>query len=400
MNQEKKLVTLWERPSYDGKGFTYYLLYTDEIGHRRQKSLGHCDNRKAERQRAAFERHLRIGNVEPGSLTLEDFVEDSLQRTGDQIRESTKVEYKQAMGDFVKVIGNIDFKKVQSSHGEYFRQTCLDRGESPATVSKKLKEIKRFFSLAVQRKQLDENPLLYVKSPKVPKKRIKIYTEDEIQLLIEKASEFQNVDILEWDLMITVAITTAMRKSELLNLIWDDVDFEQMTIEVNAKEKTAQTWEWRIKDTDHRTLPLRDDVGKLLKELKLRRPADCPYVFVPPARYDAIQELRRRGKWTLSDARNSLINNFTRQFDRIISLVGIAERTFHDIRRTAITNWFRQGLSEYDVMTLAGHANFETTHKFYLAIADDLVSRARKAVVHRVSQELIEKSCQPHLRIA
>jgi integrase len=263
-----------------------------------------------------------------------------------------------------------------------------------------LKEIKRFFSLAVQRKQLDENPLLYVKSPKVPKKRIKIYTEDEIQLLIEKASEFQNVDILEWDLMITVAITTAMRKSELLNLIWDDVDFEQMTIEVNAKEKTAQTWEWRIKDTDHRTLPLRDDVGKLLKELKLRRPADCPYVFVPPARYDAIQELRRRGKWTLSDARNSLINNFTRQFDRIISLVGIAERTFHDIRRTAITNWFRQGLSEYDVMTLAGHANFETTHKFYLAIADDLVSRARKAVVHRVSQELIEKSCQPHLRIA
>jgi len=26
----KKLVTLWKRPSYDGKSFTYYLLYTDE----------------------------------------------------------------------------------------------------------------------------------------------------------------------------------------------------------------------------------------------------------------------------------------------------------------------------------------------------------------------------------
>ena len=39
----KKLVTLWERPSYDGNGFTYYLLYTDETGKRRQKSLGHAD---------------------------------------------------------------------------------------------------------------------------------------------------------------------------------------------------------------------------------------------------------------------------------------------------------------------------------------------------------------------
>ncbi len=33
----KQLVRLWERPSYDGKRFTYYLLYTDEQGKRRQK---------------------------------------------------------------------------------------------------------------------------------------------------------------------------------------------------------------------------------------------------------------------------------------------------------------------------------------------------------------------------
>ena len=47
----KQLVKLWERPSYDGKKFTYYLLYTDEQGRRRQKSLGNADRRKAERQR-------------------------------------------------------------------------------------------------------------------------------------------------------------------------------------------------------------------------------------------------------------------------------------------------------------------------------------------------------------
>ena len=62
--------------------------------------------------------------------------------------------------------------------------------------------------------------------------------------------------------------------------------------------------------------------------------------------------------------------------------------------KSAITNWFRQGLSEYDVMTLVGHVNFETTHKFYLAVADDLMDRARQATTHQVRQELLQKCCQ------
>ena len=80
----KQLVRLLERPSYDGRRFRYYLLYTDEQGRRRQKSLGHADRREAERQRVRFERKLVMGIVGPGSMKLGDFVEDSLRRTGDR----------------------------------------------------------------------------------------------------------------------------------------------------------------------------------------------------------------------------------------------------------------------------------------------------------------------------
>ena len=38
----------------------------------------------------------------------------------------------------------------------------------------------------------------------------------------------------------------------------------------------------------------------------------------------------------------------------------------HDLRKTAITNWFYQGLNIYDVMRLAGHSKYETTYRFYL----------------------------------
>jgi integrase len=90
--------------------------------------------------------------------------------------------------------------------------------------------------------------------------------------------------------------------------------------------------------------------------------------------------LRKQGKWTLTDSRLKVINNFDRKLGKILKRAGVKNATFHDLRSTAITNWFRQGLKELEVMRLAGHSSFATTHQFYLAVADDLVDRARQAV--------------------
>jgi integrase len=65
--------------------------------------------------------------------------------------------------------------------------------------------------------------------------------------------------------------------------------------------------------------------------------------------------------------------------DKILRKAGVKSGTFHDIRPTAIGMWFANGMSGYDVMVLAGHPSFATTHKFYLIVADDLVRRARVA---------------------
>ena len=46
-------------------------------------------------------------------------------------------------------------------------------------------------------------------------------------------------------------------------------------------------------------------------------------------------------------------------------------------------------MSEHDVMVLAGHSNFDTTHQFYLAVASDLVARARRIQADVLSQNLV-----------
>ena len=38
---------------------------------------------------------------------------------------------------------------------------------------------------------------------------------------------------------------------------------------------------------------------------------------------------------------------------------------------------------------LAGHSNFDTTHQFYLAVASDLVARARRIQADVLSQNLV-----------
>ncbi len=388
----KTLVRIWARPSKDGSYFTYYLRYVDLEGKRRCESLHHSDGKKAEKQRAKKEQELRMKFCPKGSMRLSEFKADYLRRTGEQIRESTKTDYMGAFDDFIKIVGDIDFQAVDLTHGEKFRQACLDLGNSKSTVAKKINEVRMIFQSGVYRNQLDENPLKNLKTPKIPTNRkIRIYSEDECDRLLHAAPAIQKEHILEWDLLITLALTTGLRKSELLNMVWSDIDFGEMILEVTFKENTDEIWEWRIKDTDSRTLPLTEDVLQLLIALQDRRPAGYPYIMVPPKRYHHIQKRRERGNWSLDNARTSVINNFTKEFKKIRTKAGIKSGTFHDFRRTAITNWFYEGLSIIEVMRLAGHSQYDTTLKYYLTVKDDLVDKARKAVKHRVSREMLER---------
>jgi len=395
----ESLVRLRTRPSRDGKTFKYFLDYKDENGKRRQVSLQHANRRKAERQRMQQERELRVGAVAPESMRLSKFLKDTMAKTGSQIRESTRDEYMSSMNDFIGVMGDMDYQTVTIEHGEVYRQACLDRGNRPATVSKKLRQLKRIFQLAVHRRQLEENPLQFIDMPRSPKKKVSTFNHDECRRILKAATdcrqEWNPRTAVKWDLLILTALSTGMRRGELLNCTWRNVDFEGLAIEVCPKENTTETWEWHVKDADRRTLPLTKDLVSLLVHHQNEQPEGYPYVFVPVARYDHIQRLRQQGKWKFRHSRLNVVNNFTRQFNHILDRASCKRGEFHDFRRTALTNWLASGMSEHEVMILAGHASFNTTHRFYLAVATDLVDRARVASGQVLCQDLLRTCCAP-----
>jgi integrase len=73
------------------------------------------------------------------------------------------------------------------------------------------------------------------------------------------------------------------------------------------------------------------------------------------------------------------LSKFCHHFNKIRRLARIETGTFHDLRRTCLSNWVAQGLSLHEVKELAGHAGIETTERFYLAVRKDVVDRARAA---------------------
>jgi integrase len=169
-----------------------------------------------------------------------------------------------------------------------------------------------------------------------------------------------------------------MRRGELMNTTWRDMDFAAMTVDVAPKKDREETWEWHIKDTERRTLPLTVELVRLLGEHQISQLEGCPYIFVPMARYERIQELRRAGQWDVEKGR-SPISKFCHHFNKIRDLANIRTGTFHDLRRTCLSNWIVQGLSLHEVKELAGHAGIETTERFYLAVRKDVLDRTRSA---------------------
>jgi len=386
----KTLVRLITRPSRDDESFHYLLEYKDKNGHRRRISLGHADRSRAERERAQKERELRMDVCAPEHVRLSKLLADHLEQTRGQVQESTLEEHDTAMRHLIDIVGDIDLQEVRHHHGERFLQTCLDRGNSPATAHKKTKSLKRVFQLAVRRGQLETNPFRYIQRPKIPQQEIHVYTDDECRRLLRVARELREVEteskglleVLDGELLIALALCTGTRRGELLNLTWRDVDISAQSARVAPKQNTASTWEWLIKDGERRTLPLTDELIPLLIQHQEQQPeGQNPYVLIPPARYERIQQRRSRGAWTAKDARCP-INNFKDWFDGLRSRAAVDEGTFHDLRRTCLTRWIENGLSEFDVMNLAGHSDFQTTHRFYLAVRRDLLSRARDASWH------------------
>ena len=195
---------------------------------------------------------------------------------------------------------------------------------SAHSVQKELNVLKHLLSLAVEWEIIPFNPAQGVKSPKVPAGRVRYLQPTELRVLLGACPEWLRP-------IVALAVSTGMRRGEILGLRWLDVDM------IHDRIMLPQT-----KNGDGRVVCLNKSARAVLQSLPSdveARPTDKVFRGVTP---DMV----------------------TVTFRRVCARVEIVNFRFHDLRHTA-ASWLRmQGADIHTVAQLLGHKDLRMAARY------------------------------------
>lgn len=213
---------------------------------------------------------------------------------------------------------------------------------SEKTVNRYLAALSRVFWLAVKKKLIKENPCKEVERFKESPGVVRWLSDEEFER-IEYALQFQP-DYLR--VIVTLAMNTALRWGNLINLRIEELDFAASVIELK-KTKSGHAL----------TIPLNEKARRSVETWIEAKHIKKGFLFSNPKTGKPYTTVRKSLLTLLKDAK---IENFT----------------FHCFRHDAITQLVDAGINLPAVAELAGHRNIKTTMK-YAHVKED---RKRQAV--------------------
>ena len=249
-------------------------------------------------------------------------------------KKKSRVQETNRLGQLIRhEVSKIPLSKMTSGHFSQFRDSRLkERG--PQAVRHELNVLSHAIKTAMMEWDypIQLNPLDNIKKPAIPKGRDRRLNKGELEKLEAAASLGQSDYLFP---LICFAMETGMRKGEILNLKWGDIDF-QGRVALLEETKNGST----------RTVPLSSHAIKILK----MRPRDSDiFPF-------NISEARLHSAWI-----------------KLLKRVDICDLHFHDLRHEAISRLFEQGLSIPEVALISGHRDPRMLFKYTHLRARDVV---------------------------
>ncbi len=213
---------------------------------------------------------------------------------------------------------------------EDFKQFRKEEEAENRTVNAEQIVIRMMFRLAVQWGYAKKNPTDGVSKLRVPTKNApQFLSEEQCQKLLEASDDFLRPIFFTF-------LNTGMRKSELENIEWSDIDFDRRKVLIRVKD------DWTPK-TNEREIPINDGLLKVLQDQKART-NDSRYVF-PDEENGKIYKNRLRNRFKVLTKR-----------------CGFPEITqVHILRHTFASHLVMKGVDLATVKKLMGHSDIETT---------------------------------------
>lgn len=172
---------------------------------------------------------------------------------------------------FLEFLGDIQLSKLNAIHLQRYVDFLVDSGLSGKTVKNRMMCIHGVIDKAMQLHYINKsyNFVGDVITPKIVKKQIQSYNEDEVKKLLELVDKDASSNV---KLLIYLAITTGMRRSEMNALTFDDVDLKEKTINVNKARVYQHRGKCVLKEpktaSSVRVIPITDTLCTLIKKTR------------------------------------------------------------------------------------------------------------------------------------
>ena len=319
--------------------------------------------------------------VEPTKMTVAQYLNHWLEADIDRrVAARTAARYREIVEkNIIPKLGHVPVRKLTAVHIEAFEAELQREGWVKARAKQKVKEgeeapiqekrglsaqtalhvhrtLSQALGHAVRLGVLFKNPARQVKPPRPPSREIKILDKNEITTLLNAAKA------VGLYVPVLVAVTTGMRRGELLALRWSDIDPTAALLTVNQSLE-------RIKGKFGFKSP---------KTKTSRRTITLPTITVQALRRHLKEQHEARLKLGLGRDPRGLVfarpdgqpmdaDTLTKAFRRLVASAKVTPITFHGLRHTHISHLLMEGFHAKVVSERAGHAHVNITLGVYAA---------------------------------
>lgn len=231
----------------------------------------------------------------------------------------------------------------QNTVKQYFHYIKNEKQNKVGTINNKIRIVKAFFNFLIEESVLKENPAQKVKQIKQDLK-IEVLSDQQIKQILkyfERRAWRKGAFVPTRNRMIVIfLLSTGVRKGELTNVRWDDIDFENLTIRVFGKKRQLAS------------IPLATKLRKELAEYRLF----CEKYFEYVPEYVFTNE---RGKQITPEA----VGTMFKKLRKIMNFkdVRLSAHTFrHTFTHRAIMN----GMDVFTLQKILRHENISQTQRY------------------------------------
>lgn len=276
------------------------------------------------------------------------------------VSKITLKDYQQMLNNILPLLGDIKLKKIDTFMLDnlYKKIKVGKKGKelSPKTMSHYYNLLSIMFKQAKKWKFIDSNPNEDATKPKLVKRKRNFYDNDQVLELLSCLTQ----EDIKTRMVITLALDSGIRRSELCAIRWSDIDFDNRTLYIDNSLKVidGEVDEEKAKtEYSVRTIDLGINTIELLKEYKKWQD---DFIASKGDKWQGTDRV-----FTAIDGKHMHPDTTNKILKRVLEKYDLPKLSFHELRHTCASVLNSNGIDPKTISERLGHADASITMNIY-----------------------------------